>query len=160
VEREVKRSVKDGKMLHLRTLTTKSGFIFKSEHLDRSSIYNYWSMCSGAQTGDIFCKVWGFHDVTSSWMWGSLALVRTDVSDECIGSIIRVNWIRELGKTLAVTVKWSSLILTTLMMEAILSSETSVLTKATRRHIPGDGILHSHRRANLKSYIPFTGWAL
>jgi hypothetical protein len=31
-------------------------------------------------------------------------------------------------------------------MEAILSSETSVPTRDTRRHIPADGILHSHRR--------------
>jgi hypothetical protein len=46
------------------------------------------------------------------------------------------------------------------MMEAILSSETSVLTKATRRNIPEDGILHRHRRENLKSYIALTGWAL
>jgi hypothetical protein len=39
-------------------------------------------------------------------------------------------------------------------------SETSVLTKATRRHIPEDGILHSHRYENLKSYITLTGWVL
>jgi hypothetical protein len=39
------------------------------------------------------------------------------------------------------------------MMEAIRSSETSVLTKYTRRKIPEDGFLHSHRRENLKSYI-------
>jgi hypothetical protein len=39
----------------------------------------------------------------------------------------------------------------TLKMEAICSSETSVHTRSTRRHIPEDGILHSHRRENLKS---------
>jgi hypothetical protein len=40
-----------------------------------------------------------------------------------------------------------------LNMEAIYSSETSVLTKNTRRKIPEDGFLHSHRRETLKSYI-------
>jgi hypothetical protein len=34
-------------------------------------------------------------------------------------------------------------------MEAICFSETSVHTRSTRRHIPEDGILHSHRRENL-----------
>jgi hypothetical protein len=39
------------------------------------------------------------------------------------------------------------------MMEGPSSTETSVLTRATRRNITKDAILHNHRRENLKSYI-------
>jgi hypothetical protein len=39
------------------------------------------------------------------------------------------------------------------MIEALSSSETPVLTTATRRNIPKDGTLHSHRRENLNSYM-------
>jgi hypothetical protein len=77
-----------------------------------------------------------------------VALVRTDVSEAHITSIVMVKGISELRTTLIVTI----LILFTLMMEAIRPPETSVLRRATRRHISEGGILHSHRCENLKSY--------
>jgi hypothetical protein len=46
----------------------------------------------------------------------------------------------------------SSPILVTLMMQALRSSETSILTRSKRHNIPEYAILYSHRRENLKSY--------
>jgi hypothetical protein len=46
------------------------------------------------------------------------------------------------------------------LVEATRSSETSVLKTAIWRPIPEDGILYSHCRENLKSYIALTVWAL
>jgi hypothetical protein len=89
--------------------------------------------------------------MASSGKLRRVALVRTDVSEELNTSIIRVTRIGELGTT-ANDVP-SSPILVTLVMETLSSSETSVLTRATRRNIPEDAILHSHRRENLKSYM-------
>jgi hypothetical protein len=51
-------------------------------------------------------------------------------------------------------------IFVTLMMEAMHSSTTLFLTRATQHDIPEDGILHSHRRENLKSYIALTCFRL
>jgi hypothetical protein len=59
-----------------------------------------------------------------------------------------------LGTTLTVisNVFPSSLVVFILMMQAISSSETFVLTRATWRQIPEDGILPSHCCENLKPY--------
>jgi hypothetical protein len=82
----------------------------------------------------------------SSGMLHCVALVRTDVSEELSASII----IHRLLVTANVVP--SSPILVTLIMEELSSSLTSVITSSTRRNIPENGILHKHRRENLKSY--------
>jgi hypothetical protein len=88
-------------------------------------------------------------------MWHRMAFVSTDVPEERTTSIIRVRSISEL-ETLAVTRNWalldsvfqllvianvvsSSMMLLTLIIEAIHFSETSVLTRATRRNVPEYG---------------------
>jgi hypothetical protein len=71
----------------------------------------------------------------------SVVLVKTDVSEERFASVIRVTKICKLI-TLAVTSNRNTL------QRNGKHVRTSVLTGATRRHIPEDGITHSHSREN------------
>jgi hypothetical protein len=86
-------------------------------------------------------------------MWRRVAFIRTDISEEHITSIIRMKRGGEIG-TLAVTSKWSTL------RCAIHSSEKYVIIRVTCHNITEDGILHSHRREDLKFNIALTGWNL
>jgi hypothetical protein len=98
--------------------------------------------------------------MASSGMLRRVALVRTDVSEELSPCFIRMTRIGELGTTLAASSIVPSSPILILMNEGLSSSETSVLTRVTRRNIPEDAILHSHSRGNLKSYIALTDWTM
>jgi hypothetical protein len=109
--------------------------------------------------------------MTSSGMLHCVALGRTEVSEERSAPIIRVTRIGGLEKTLAVTsnrvvfllslrrllvianIVPNSPLMATRILEGLRATETSVLTRAIRRNILEDGILHSHRRENPKFYV-------
>jgi hypothetical protein len=88
--------------------------------------------------------------MSSSGMLRRATLIRTDVSEEHIASIIRISRIGELATTLTETSNRRTLRRNTMTVHA----------RTTRRNIPKDDILRSHRHENLKSYIALTSVAL
>jgi hypothetical protein len=89
-----------------------------------------------------------------------VALVRTDVSEERITFVIRAFLLSLVRLLVSANVCPGSPTLVILMMKAIRTSETSVITRATRRNILEDCIRHSRRRENLNTYTLLTGWDL
>jgi hypothetical protein len=86
-----------------------------------------------------------------SELWRCIDLVKTDVSEVRIDSIFRVEKSATAEQREQVASSSSLADFSTLKIEAIRSSETSVCTRSTWRHIPEDGILH--RCKNLKLHI-------
>jgi hypothetical protein len=93
----------------------------------RSGVDCFCSLCSIAPCRQTFCDIQISWRMSFSGMLRRMTLVRTDVSEEYSASVIRVVKIGELETTFAVT-------------------------SNRRVNIPEDGILHSHRSKNLKSY--------
>jgi hypothetical protein len=90
-------------------------------------------------------------------MWRLVDLVWTDVSEERIASIFRVE--KSASELQPPAHAGSSLAdFSTPKMEAIRSSETSFHTRSTQHRISEDDILHSHRCENLRSYTKFIVW--
>jgi hypothetical protein len=89
----------------------------------------------------ILCKIWevqGGDCEEYRFMWCDITLLLIKLAFEAHYDVLCCVFLM-LGTANFVL---SSLIIVTLMTEAIVSSETSGLTRAARRHIPQDGILY------------------
>jgi hypothetical protein len=122
----------------LMNLTYRGIASFRTHHNDESNI------CWYEECRLLWCyAVWLLYVPT----------FRKNVSSPSSGWRESTSWEQRLQQLATANVVPRVPILFILIMETRRSSETSVLTRATRRHIPEGEILHSHRREILSCYI-------
>jgi hypothetical protein len=116
------------------TLVSCSAYFFDPEH-----------------GGDMFLRNVGWHSCRPLSRWFLVQLIFFDPEDGGDMFLRNIGW-----HSCRLLSRWflAQLIFSTLKIEAICSSETSLNTqRTTRRVIPEDGTLHNHRCENLKCYI-------
>jgi hypothetical protein len=118
------------------------------------NIYHFRSTVSPVKKKEQITEEYCLLGYNTVWSVENQPAFRRNILPPSSGSKNKVSKKPELCLPPAFTLVSCSAYSSTLKMEAICSSETSVdFQRTTQRYIPEDGTLHNHRCENLKSYI-------